>query len=377
MALAVKKSERLRLVTTIAIDARELRTSTGRYVERLLHYLQQIDHDHDYIVLLKPKDFDGWIPTSPNFRTVPCPHKEFSLAEQTALKKQLDELKPDLVHFPMVQQPIFYRGLVVTTMQDLTTIRFRNPTKNPAVFWLKQRVYKFVNVRVAHKSHLLITPTEFVKKDVARYCHVPLSKITVTLEAADMMPEGSSPYKPVEGKPFIMYLGRPTPHKNLGRLIEAHQKLREAHPDLLLVLAGKKDANYQLHEKTVQEKGYEGVIFTDYIPDDQFRWLLEHCRAYCFPSLSEGFGLPGLEAMLHGAPVVASNATCIPEVLGDAAVYFNPLDVDDIAAKIASVISNEARRSKMIAAGKRQAAKYSWERMARQTLEVYNQTLQT
>ncbi len=359
----------------IVIDARESGTSTGRYIDKLVEFLHVLKPKHRFTIITKPSRIDYIRKIAPSFEVVETSVKEFTFAEQLQLKKEIEVLKPDLVHFPMVQQPIFYRGEVVTTMQDLTTLRFRNPVKNPMVFWVKQQVYKLVNIRAAHKSRALITPTEFVKHDVASYCRVPLDKITVTLEAADVMPAGSAPYAPVEGKPFIMYIGRPTPHKNLGRLIEAHQKLRAKHPDLLLVLAGKKDANYELHEKTVQEKGYEGVIFTDFIPDDQFRWLLEHCQAYCFPSLSEGFGLPGLEAMLHGAPVASSNATCLPEVYGSAAHYFDPYDVDDITRAINDILSSPELRKKLIDLGYKQAKKYSWKRMAQQTLEVYEKAL--
>lgn len=359
----------------IVIDARESGTSTGRYIDKLIEYLHKLHPKHSITLLAKAKRVDFLHGIAPDFTVVETPYREFSFGEQLGFKWQIESLHPDLVHFPMVQQPAFYRGLVVTTMQDLTTIRFRNPAKNALVFWGKQQVYKWLNKHVAKKSAHIIAISEFVKKDVANYCHIPLSKITVTLESSDEMPAGSAPYIPVKGKPFIMYIGRPTPHKNLERLIEAHHKLRETHPDLLLVLAGKKDANYLMHESKTKQKGYKGVIFTDFIPDDQFRWLLEHCRAYVFPSLSEGFGLPGLEAMRHGAPVVSSNATSLPEVHGDAAVYFDPLDVADMATKIDSVISNEALRQQMITKGYRQVKKFSWSRMAQQTLEVYEKAL--
>jgi glycosyltransferase involved in cell wall biosynthesis len=111
------------------------------------------------------------------------------------------------------------------------------------------------------------------------------------------------------------------------------------------------------------------------VSEGQLRWLYENCAAYVFPSLSEGFGLPGLEAMVHGAPVVSSNATCLPEVYGEAAHYFDPLDVDDIASKIGETLDNEALRSNLIKKGKEQAAKYSWRRTAEQTLEVYEKAL--
>lgn len=359
----------------IVIDARELRTTTGRYVERLLHYLQQIDNEHRYTVLLKPKDMAGWEPINPNFTKVACPHKEFTFAEQIGLLKQITNMRPDLVFFPMVQQPVLYRGTVVTTIQDLTATRFRNPTKNPIIFTIKQLVYKWVNKRVMHKSKLLISPTKFVRDDASAFSGVPKSKFTVTYEAADPLPRPAKPLPYLKNKKFIMYVGRPQPHKNLWRLIEAFRILQPTHPDLRLVLAGKKDAMYELIEQRIKKEGIEGIIFTDFVPDESLRWLYEHCQAYIFPSLSEGFGLPALEAMLHGAPVASSNATCLPEVYGKAAHYFNPLDPKDIARAIDDILSKPALRKKLIEAGKKQAAKYSWKRMAEQTLGVFKKAL--
>lgn len=360
----------------IAIDARELRTSTGRYIERLIHYLQQIDKTNHYTILLSEKDFNTWEPTSPNFTKLMSPYKEFTFDEQLGFKKQLDSLDVDLVHFGMVQQPVFYRKTpVVTTMHDLTTLRFRNPAKNAAVFWVKQRVYAWVNKRVAKKSKFVITPTEFVKQDVTNYCKVPKAKVVVTLESADPLGKNSEAYAPMKNKKFIMYLGRPTPHKNLARLIDAFAKLQQNHPDLHLVLAGKKDANYELHEQRVKADGINNVVFTDFISDEQLAWLYENTQAYCFPSLSEGFGLPGLEAMIHGAPVASSSATCLPEVYGDAAHYFDPLDVDDMVRAISEILTDNKLRESLVTKGKKRVKQFSWKRMAEQTLEVYTKSV--
>jgi glycosyltransferase involved in cell wall biosynthesis len=123
--------------------------------------------------------------------------------------------------------------------------------------------------------------------------------------------------------------------------------------------------------KKFQKKGYEGIEFTGFITDAQLKWLYQHTACYVFPSLSEGFGLPGLEAMIHGAPVASSDATCLPEINGDGAIYFNPRDVKDMTAKISTVLSDKKLAYDLIYKGKKQASKYSWQRMAKQTLEVY------
>jgi glycosyltransferase involved in cell wall biosynthesis len=359
----------------IVIDGRELRTSSGRYVERLLYYLQKLDTENHYSVLLKPADMAGWQPSNPNFEAVACPYKEFTFGEQLGLRRQIKQLKADLVHFPFAQQPVWYRGRTVTTIQDLTTLRFDNPAKNRLVFRLKQQVYKYVIKRAVRKASQVITPSQFVKDDLVKFSGIKPEKVTVTPEAAEVISENPEPVAGLENKRFIMYIGRPTPHKNLERLVEAFGRLRAQHPDLLLVLAGKKDANYQRIESTVQKANKQGIVFTGFVSEGQLRWLYEHCAAYVFPSLSEGFGLPGLEAMVHGAPVVSSNATSLPEVYGDAARYFDPLDVQAMADAIDEILTDKNLRQKLLQNGRTQAAKYSWQTMAEQTLAIYRSAL--
>ena len=360
----------------IVIDARESGTSTGRYIDKLVEYLYALKPEHHIIVATKEHRVDFMKNIAPGFEVRVAPFKEFSFAEQLGFKRFLDRLQADLVHFGMVQQPLLYRGRAVTTMHDLTTARFKNPSKNPFVFGIKQRVYVFVNRYVPRKSRQIIVPSEYVKEDVLSFAGLKdANKITVTYEAADPI---TVPPEPVDGlgdSPFLLYVGRPTPHKNLERLIEAFQLLRQAHPDLKLVLGGKKDVLYERIEQLLKRQGVVNVMFTGFVSEGQLRWLYENCAAYVFPSLSEGFGLPGLEAMIHGAPVVSSNATCLPEIYGEAARYFDPNEPERIAAAIDDVLTDAALRNRLIVAGKERARLFSWRRMAEQTLEVYEKAL--
>ena len=366
-------------MSSITIDARELRTSTGRYVERLIHYLQELESDHDFTILLKPDDMAGWSPTNPRFNKLACPHKEFTFDEQISYLRQLNKIRTEhadtLVHFAMPQQPVLYRGKTVTTIHDLTTLRFTNPNKQALVFKLKQRVYKYVVGHAVKKSEAVIAISEFTRQDLLDFNHIDPAKITVTLEAADVISTPPTPLADLQKKQFIMYVGRPTPHKNLERLVQAFALLRAQHPELILVLAGKKDANYERVASQAPDSVKPYIHFTGFVSEGQLRWLYENTAAYVFPSLSEGFGLPGLEAMLHGAPVVSSNATCLPEIYGNAAHYFDPLDPQAMADAINEVLTDENLRKTLITSGHEQAKKYSWKRMAEQTLEVYNKAL--
>jgi glycosyltransferase involved in cell wall biosynthesis len=359
----------------IVIDARESGTSTGRYVDKLVEYLHRLKPEFEIVVLSKSHRLDFFKTIAPNFEVVESNYKEFTFAEQWGLFRQLKSLKPDLVHFAMDRQPILYRGAVIATMHDLTTTRFDNPAKNRLIFKAKQQVYKKVLKDVARKSLYVITPSNYVKTDVAKYAGIDPAKIVVTYEAADKITVPAEEVKGLEGKKFIMYVGRPLPHKNLGSLIEAFTKLQASHPGLYLVLAGKKDILYKRYEESLKKQGIKDAVFTDFVSEGQLLWLYQNCAAYVFPSLSEGFGLPGLEAMQAGAAVVSSNATCLPEIYGEAAHYFDANSIDDMADKIAEVLDDAELRAKLIEAGKKQAAKYSWQRMAEQTLDVYQKAL--
>jgi glycosyltransferase involved in cell wall biosynthesis len=359
----------------VVIDARESGTSTGRYIDKLVEYLARLKPSFEIVVLTKTPRLEYLRSVAPNFSVQEADYKEFTFAEQLGFKQRLNKLRPDLVHFGKDHQPILYGGRTVTTMHELTTLRFQNPEKHRLVFWFKQLVYKWVVKRVARKSTAILTPSEFTKKDVVRYAGVNADKVTVTHLAADPITDKPDPIIGLKDKNFLMYIGRPTPHKNLERLIDAFIKLRAQHPQLMLVLAGKKDANYQRIESGVQARGIRGVYFTDFVSEARLRWLYENCSVYVFPSLSEGFGLPGLEAMIHGAPVVSSDATCLPEIYGDAAHYFDPLDTQSMVDAINEVLTDGDLRSKLIKLGRMQAKKYSWQRMAEQTLAVYEKSL--
>jgi glycosyltransferase involved in cell wall biosynthesis len=359
----------------IIIDARESGTSTGRYIDKLVENLHALKPEHEFTILAKRHRLEFFKQIAPGFKIVRCDIREFSFAEQYSFVWKLYGLKNDLVHFGMPQQPVLYFGPSVTTIHDLTTVRFRNPAKNLVVFSFKQRVYRWVLKRVVRKSLAVISISRYVKDDIVQYAKIDPEKVHVTYEAADKITARPEPLKKLAGQKFIMYVGRAQPHKNLDRLVEAFVAARANHPDLQLVLVGKKDILYQRLEKRIKRQGFEGVVFTGFMEDSQLRWLYEHCQAYVFASLSEGFGLPPLEAMMHGAPVISSTATCLPEIYGNSALYFDPMDTTDMAAKIDRLLDDSKLRQKLIKLGYKQAGKYSWRRMAQQTLEIYNEVI--
>jgi len=358
----------------IAIDARIINSSTGRYVERLVFYLQEIDKTNHYSILVPSKDLNFFKPTNKNFEVIAADFPNYSFAEQTKFKKFLDNLAPDLVHFCMPQQPLLYRGKKVTTVHDLNLLKTYNTDKNWLVYHSKQLVGRYLFKRIAKTNEHIIVPTDYVKKEYMAYSHIPEDKITRTYEAADISFDRLKPYKH-PFKKYILYVGQQSDYKNIKRLGDAHQLLLDKHPDLGLILVGRKTPGVLTNEVYFESKGYKNIHFTGFIEDEQRDWLFKNCAAYIFPSLMEGFGLPALEAMGYGAPVASSSATCLPEVYGDAAHYFNPKDTDDMARAINDILTDENLRKTLIQNGSKQIKRYSWKRMAQQTYEIYKKAL--
>ncbi len=358
----------------IAVDARIIYTSTGRYVERLLHHLQELDTSNEYVVMLLAKDFDRWQPTAPNFSKVVADYPPYTFAEQVNFAVQLYKLQADVVHFTMPNFPILYFRPHVTTVHDLTLITFINKRKLGLLKGiyknvLKPFVFKLIIWLIVHGSREIITPTEYVKGEIVRRLRVKDWRITVTYESAEVSVSEAEEYSQLKDEKYILYVGNAYPYKNLEQLINAFALIKDSGHKLVLV--GKKDFFYEQLEKSTQEENIQNVIFTGFVSDEELTWLYANATCFVFPSLSEGFGLPGLEAMLLGLPVAASNATSLPEVYGNAAIYFDPNDPIDIADKVSGLINNPSLRKQLALSGSERVAHFSWERMARLTMAVY------
>lgn len=363
----------------IVIDARGRRSSSGRYIDRLVQHLQKLDTENKYTVLLEPGD--TWRPAAKNFTTKPCKYKKFSFnpLDQLTFAWFLYRLKPDLVHFWMTpQEPVFYFGKRITTTHDLTMLRFTRAGRLPLpLHWLRMAGYRWLFWDSHRKSKTIIVPTEYVKGDLLKLHPFAAKKTVVTYEASE--PPMAITSKPLNGvrQPFIMHVGSPFPHKNIDRLIEAFTILKkDKHPDLQLVLAGKKEFYFDQLEKNLETHEFKNdIIVPGFVSDAELKWLYQNTDCYVLPSLSEGFGLPGLEAMAHRAPVASSNATCLPEVYKDAAAYFNPKDPQHMALVVSDVITSPEYANKLRTRGDKRITCFSWQKMTKDTLEIYNRLL--
>lgn len=364
----------------IGIDARFFgpqETGIGRYVDRLIRHLERLDQRNDYVIFLRQSAWDRWQPSNPRWQKVLADHHWYTVSEQRFMPGIFRRAKLDLLHVPHFNVPVLYRGKRVVTIHDLILDHFpteRATTLEPFLFRAKFAAYQFVVRQAVYQSAALITVSENSKHDLMKRFHLPEKKITVTYESVDPMPNpvpfGQLQQRGVPAR-YILHVGNSYPHKNLERLLEAWKDVVRDHPDVTLVLVGKRDYFSKRLEEEAAAKGVTNVLWFGFASEAELAGLYQNAAAYVFPSLSEGFGLPGLEAMQAGIPVVASRATCLPEVFGSAAEYFNPHATTEMTKVITAVLDNQVLRQKLVAAGYERLKRFSWSTMAAQTLALY------
>ena len=376
----------------IVIDARIIDTTTGRYCRGLLDGLSETAgafDDFRYTVLVPSGASGAWQKFyGSRFEFVACDVKNYSLAEQTKLRRALEGLKPDLVHFSMPQQPVCYKASpVVTTFHDLTLLKTYNSDKNWLIFHAKQKVGRWVFGKALSRSAAIITPSNYTSDDIIQTFDMldGISEKIYTTYLAGELPKapelekkgGDKPDRYIFHRPekYLLYVGNQADYKNIPRLMEAHQELTKKFPDLYLVLASPPQKATDKNRALEKKLGYKNIIFTGWLSSDELKELYKKCECYVFPSMMEGFGLPGLEAMGMGAPVAAARATSLPEIYGKAAVYFDPTSVEDMTSAIRQVIMDAKLRKDLVARGEKQFAKYSWKKMAGETLEIYRKVV--
>lgn len=364
----------------IVIDGRMLGwTGIGRYTRSLLEELERIDSNNRYTVLVQRQDWERWAPTRPNFERLETNIPPYSFGEQWRLPWVLYRQRADLVHFLNFNSPLLYLKKRVVTIHDLTLLDFKNYRGSgwlKLVYELKYRAMRLVFWRAVRGATRVITDVHYNRELLATRGYAPTAKTTaIPLGMPDLpaAPSGTASSYP---KPYLLYVGNLYPYKNLVGVVEALPQLLRLHPNLRFVIVGKEDVfSAGLRQRARELKVGTAVVFTGFVSDAELAAYYHGAVAYVFPSLSEGFGLPGLEAMGYGLPVAAADASCLPEVYGDAAVYFDPHSPADIARVVGDLLNNSRQRTALKARGLAHVKTFSWQRMATQTLAVYQQAL--
>ncbi len=373
----------------IGIDARMYGPNVGggglgRYVEQLVRRLPQVDQTNRYVLF---GGAGGRGPAS-GFEKIETDIHWYTLKEQLLLGPFIDREHLDLVHFPHWNVPLNLKTPFIVTIHDLILLEqprsARATTRHPLVYAIKHWAYKIVLRHAIEKSRRIIAVSEYTKSAILKWFpNTNSAKISVVLEGlTDLqtlppsLPHSLTPSLP-DSNPYLLTIGNSYPHKNLPRLIHAFEKLALVFPDLRLVLAGRRDVFFNRVDELITASTARDRI--DHIADpgdSDLASLYKHAALFVFPSLCEGFGLPPLEAMKFRVPVVSSGATCLPEILGDAAVYFNPESVEDMANAIENLLNDPNKQNVLRKKGFEQIKRYDWNRMTMRIVDIYNNCAQ-
>ena len=347
----------------ICIDARMWgikHTGIGRYVENL------IDNLPGDVTLIVPPDLKNE-PKLAKFTKHYAYFHPYSLLAQFEMLWILSFIRPDLLHVPHFTIPVLWPGKMVVTIHDLIKHLSKGrdtTTRHPLLYWPKYFGYLAIVWLAVHRSSHIIVPAKYWRDILVKKYHLKQEKISVTyegvapvyfIEAANSVGVGS-------GNPYVAYTGNLYPHKNVPVLLAAI-KLLKGKVNLVISCAR------SVFSDRLETSKY--VKFLGQTSDSDLVAIYRQSLTFVTPSLIEGFGLPGLEAMAVGTPVIAARASCLPEIYGDAAIFFDPHDPVNLADKINSLLVDPKLRQKYITLGKKQVSKYSWATMAKATWQIY------
>jgi glycosyltransferase involved in cell wall biosynthesis len=370
----------------IGFDARFIRDGfpgIGRYCHNLARALAELAADATFVVLYAPdapnRRYRIEALVQPNVTLVPTEIPIRSVAEQVYLPRLARALSLDIYHAPYYITPYRMPCPQVLTVYDVISRR------HPGSLSLTTRLIFAATTRLAlHAADALLAISRSARRDLIDLYHVEPDRISVTPLAADphFGPANADRVEAVKrrlGLPerYALCVGVDKPHKNWSRLVAAWSDLPAAvRAGYELVFAGRPDPRYAATRQLVAALGLDDVRFVGDVAEDDLPALYTGAALFVFPSLYEGFGLPILEAMACGTPVACSNTSSLPEVAGDAAAYFDPTDVADMAATLAHVLSDSAHRQALAELALTRAAQFSWSDTARATLAVYRAVAQ-
>lgn len=359
----------------IGLDAREFQqgdivTGIGRYLLNFLEFATVNQPDYEFVLFCNQNTKVDL--ASPNLKKIMIPEYLTFWWDQVQLPSYLRREKIDIFLTPYFKAPLFSPCKLVVIINDLIPLLY-GAYRNPRSSLIKIYFKTFARLAVRNADRI-ITISQHSKKDIMKVFGVPGEKITVITLAADgafrqIDSEFSgvlSKYK-IEGK-FILYFGNFNPHKNVGALIEAYHKMpANIKKEYRLVIGGKKDRYRQALLKLSNILGLqERAIFTDFVYKEDLPYLYNAAEVFVFPSLYEGFGLPPLEAMACGTPVIAFKVASLPEVIGDAGILLDPCGPDELAKAIVSVLTDNVLKKSLIEKGLSRAKQFSIEKMSRE-----------
>ena len=373
----------------IAIDIRRMTEfGVGTYIRNVVRTLGRLDHETKYFLIGSPAKVKEIGPLPPNFHSVSIAEPERSLKSFGQFRAIVKRLECDLVHIPnLFSVPRVLPCPYVMTVHDM--LEHLSRARQQTGFWGSWHFHW--TKRVLQGASRIFAVSNFTKTEVEKLFGIPSQRIEVVYNAIDerfLHGHANAAERQLIAEryqvtyPFLLYAGRISPHKNVVRMIEAFSALKtelekdQAFPDLKLIIIGDDlSGNPDLRRTVIRSGVQNDVRFLGFVPIEVLRTFYDQAKIFVFPSLYEGFGLPPLEAMAHGTPVVTSNLSSLPEVVGNAAVMVHPENVFEIMRALHRVLLDQSLREKMKERSYRQAAKFSWEKSVRRIMDAYREVL--
>ena len=372
----------------IAIDVRRVRDfGVGTYIRNLLTAMAVVDRENEYCLIGNPADCEQLPGLPANFRSSLYTPRDTDRAEHLRFATFASRLRCDLVHFPLNRVPLLMRRPYIVTVHDLGVLLFSEATG------VLRALRQFRFHRGLTRAQRVIAVSASTQRDLLKLIPLDRARVRLVYNAPDpKFFSGGRNTDPQErdrileryqiNYPFLLYAGTIRPQKNIPRLVEAFAVIRgemESHPiyrNLRLIIIGDEISRYPAVRRAVMQSRVEqSVRFLGFVPFETLRVFYERAAAFVFPSLYEGFGLPPLEAMASGTPVVASGIGALPEAVGDAAMLVNPENVFDIARGIKEVLLNDDLRAKLIERGYEHSSLFSWTRNAVEVIGIYRESV--
>jgi len=370
----------------VGIDIRHISDfGVGTYIRNVVRILSRQDEINEYFLMGLPEHLRDLDTLPPTFHLVRVGRPESSIGGYFEFRNALKEHRCDVLHVPhLMGLPQYLPCPYVVTVHDLLDYMYRSHASG-----LRRTANFYFTKHVLTHAARIFAVSNFTKKDVERLFNIPEQKVEVVYNAIDeRFRDGHASEADRQfiaeryqvNYPFILYTGRISPHKNVARIIEAFAALKtelekvEQFGDLKLIIIGDEVSRHPDLRRTVIKSGVQNdVRFLGFVPIDVLRIFYDAAKVFIFPSLYEGFGLPPLEAMALGTPVVTSNTSSLPEVVGNAAVLVNPENVFDISRAVQRVLLDKSLREKLKQRGYEQAQRYSWELSVQRIRRVYEE----